>query len=109
MVRLTSAATAAAFALVLAGVVAVGRHSFATGTQANEAQLLTGFAAKESCSCVFTVQQTDAYCTNFAQIPPYTVDVAIDHAGQTVTATALGTSRTARAGAAGTGCALDPL
>jgi hypothetical protein len=109
MVRLTTLLSSLALALLVTAVLALGRHSFATGTPATSTQLLTGFSAKETCSCVFAVGQTDAYCTNFGQQSGYTLDITIDHTGRTVTS-AFGTiTRTAHAGADGTGCTLDSL
>lgn len=71
-------------------------------------ELLMGFSAKESCSCVFVVQQTDAFCQAFGQqegYPPLTL--IIDHTAKTVTADAgIGKTRLARATDTG-GCTLD--
>jgi hypothetical protein len=70
--------------------------------------LASGFSAKESCSCVFVVEQTDAYCKAFGQ-PSDSVapKVEIDHAALSVTASFLGATRTAHF-VDGSGCALDP-
>jgi len=70
--------------------------------------ILTGFSAKESCSCAFVVEQGDDYCVQFGQVEGFEVDVAIDHDEKLVTATFNGTSRTAHF-TDGTGCLLDPL
>lgn len=70
--------------------------------------LLTGFSAKESCSCAFVVQQTDDYCMQFGQVEGFEVDVAIDHEAKMVTATFNETARTAHFTDAA-GCVLDPL
>jgi hypothetical protein len=109
MLRLSTLLSSLGLLLVLALVVLLGRHSFATGTQATALQMLTGFSAKETCSCVFAVQQTDDYCTNFGQQSGYTLTITIDHTGNTVSSTFGTITRTARAGAAGTGCTLDGL
>ena len=69
--------------------------------------LLTGFATKEACSCVFVVGQTDDYCTAFGQQGGYMVPITIDHTAKTVSASFVTTMRIARAGA--NGCTLDPL
>ena len=74
----------------------------------SEFAVLLGFAAKESCSCVFVDGQTDAYCNAFGQDPPYMVTLSFNHQTQVVTSTYLGASRTAHA-TAGAGCTLDPL
>ena len=77
---------------------------------ANEFQLLTGYVAKEGCSCVFVEGQTDAYCTNYAIAPTgyNNITVAIDHTANTVTATFSGSTRTATF-TAGKGCVLAGL
>ncbi len=74
---------------------------------ATEFQLLTGYGAKEACSCVFVEGQTDAYCTNYAVLPTGYSDlkIVIDHTANTVTATFVGNSRTA-AFTSGQGCVL---
>lgn len=71
-------------------------------------ELLTGFAAKEGCSCAFVVEQSDEYCRDFAQPGIAPVEVVIDHAGKTVTAKFLATSRTSRF-TEGAGCLNDAL
>ena len=76
--------------------------------EASILHILTGFSAKESCSCAFVVQQTDDYCVQFGQVEGFEVDVAIDHETKIVTATFNGTSRTAHFTDAA-GCVLDPL
>lgn len=97
----------ALFALVavVASFVGIDR---ARAKPATQFQILTGFSAKEACSCAFVVEQTDAYCQAFGQIGGYDVDVSIDRGASAVTSTFLGTARTARF-TAGDGCKLDPL
>jgi hypothetical protein len=70
--------------------------------------VLTGYGAKETCSCVFVVEQTDEYCRTFGQASAdYPVELTIDHAAKTVTAK-LTLSRTAHY-TEGAGCTLDGL
>ena len=109
MVRISSLLSGAALGLVVGFAVVLGHHSFGTGTKAAAVQILTGFSAKETCSCVFAVQQTDDYCTNFGQQSGYTLTITIDHTQKTVTSAFGAVTRTARAGADGTGCTLDGL
>ena len=71
-------------------------------------QILTGFSAKESCSCAFVVEQRDDYCMQFGQVEGFEVDIAIDHAEKSVRATFSETSRTAHY-TDSEGCVLDPL
>jgi hypothetical protein len=94
----------AAPAAVLA--VHVARAGNAPNAPANSFQLLTGFSAKETCSCAFVVEQADDYCTTFGQQPGYNVTIAIDHTAKTVTSTFALAKRTARF-ADGVGCTLD--
>jgi hypothetical protein len=105
MIRLSRLVAAASGTTLLALVVASHGGSPAPAT-ANAFQLLTGFAAKEGCSCAFTVGQTDAYCTSFAQQAGFHVTVTFDHTGNVVTASFAGTTRTAHY-VAGAGCTLD--
>ena len=92
-----------AFALALTPVL-IASHE-AAATPAGVFELLTGFAAKETCSCAFVVGQSDTYCTAFGMQPAFSVAITIDHTAKTVSATALGTTRTAHLGA--NGCVLD--
>ncbi len=70
--------------------------------------LAAGISAKESCSCVFVVLQSDAYCKAFGSPADYvTVNVQIDHAGKGITSTFFGATRTAHF-VDGAGCTLDP-
>jgi hypothetical protein len=97
-----------AFALFVATPLLVSGDA-AADPPANELQLAAGYAAKETCSCVFVEGQTDAYCTNYGTVPTgVSVTVAIDHAANNVTATYVGTSRTATF-TAGQGCVLAGL
>ena len=86
---------------------ALARNSEKPGLRgADIPNLLTGFSAKETCSCAFVVGQTDTYCTAFGQQAGFKVDITIDHTAQKVTATYVTTTRTATA-KAGQGCTLD--
>ena len=69
--------------------------------------LLTGFSAKETCSCAFDVQQTDDYCIAFGHQGDYTLSIQIDHAKKIVTSSFLDATRTAHF-TDGVGCELDP-
>ncbi len=71
-------------------------------------ELATGLAVKEGCSCVFIVQQPDAYCTGYGAPAAYVeVHLQIDHTAKSVRATFLGATRSARF-VDGAGCTLDP-
>jgi CubicO group peptidase (beta-lactamase class C family) len=69
--------------------------------------LLTGFSAKETCSCAFVVGQTDDYCKAFGQQQGFNLVITIDHSAQKITSTYQTLARTASA-KAGAGCTLDP-
>ena len=79
---------------------------------ADISHILTGFSAKETCSCVFAAGQTDTYCKAFGQQAGFeAVVIVIDHSGKKVSATyspPTGTSVTRTATAmTGQGCQLD--
>lgn len=79
---------------------------------ADISHILTGFSAKETCSCVFAVGQTDTYCKAFGQQAGFeAIVVVIDHNAKKVSATyspptGVSVTRTATA-TVGQGCALD--
>jgi CubicO group peptidase (beta-lactamase class C family) len=68
--------------------------------------LLTGFSAKETCSCAFVVGQTDDYCKAFGQQKGFNITITIDHNAQQITSNYQGLARTASA-KPGAGCTLD--
>jgi hypothetical protein len=92
-----------ALALLLTPIV-IASHD-ATAAPAGVIDLLTGFAAKESCSCAFVVGQSDAYCIKFGMQSAFAATITIDHTAKTVSASAVGLTRTAHLGA--NGCLLD--
>lgn len=59
-------------------------------------EMLTGFSAKETCSCAFVVEQTDDYCKSFGKLGTYQVELTIDRSAKTVTSKFTVVSRTAR-------------
>ena len=96
-------------AVALAAALAIALLPRArAGGGAGALQLLTGFSAKEVCSCAFVVEQTDAYCQAFGQQPGYDVTITIDRTAKTATATFLNATRTAHF-VDGAGCTLDGL
>lgn len=103
----TTVLRTALVAIVFAGtgLLGIGR---ARARPANPLELFTGFAAKETCSCVFLAEQTDGYCTAFGQPGPAPVVITIDRDAKTATGTVAGTSRTARY-SEGKGCITDAL
>ena len=95
--------------LVLACViVATGAPDRARADDASAFDVLTGFSAKEGCSCAFVAGQTDDYCTQFAQVQGYTVSVSFDRANDVASATFATVTRTAHY-VDGVGCTLDAL
>jgi hypothetical protein len=90
-------------------VVAVALVSVrARAKPANVFQLLTGFSAKETCSCAFVVEQTDDYCKAFGSQEGYDTTITIDHAAKIASSTFSGSTRTARFTDT-EGCLVDPL
>jgi hypothetical protein len=71
-------------------------------------ELLTGFSAKETCSCVFVVEQTDDVCKEFGSLEGSELDIQIDRAAKSVSTKLLTSKRVARF-VDGQGCQLDPL
>lgn len=74
----------------------------------NDLQLLTSYAAKEICTCVFVMHQTDAFCERFTRASPNLKTFRIDHEGKTVeTAAVLFWSARARWVSPRFGCVLE--
>jgi hypothetical protein len=76
--------------------------------EANQLAIVTGFGAKEACSCIFLSEQTDEYCKDFGQTGAASVELVIDRSAQTVLASYAGTKRIARF-VASEGCQVDAL
>lgn len=55
----------------------------------NDLVLVTRFAAKTMCSCVFVMLQTDAYCALYAKQAPAVATFRVDKTKKTVAASAL--------------------
>jgi hypothetical protein len=97
-----------ALLLTTVACVALFGATRARARGANQAEIVTGFSAKETCSCAHAADQSDAYCKDFGTPAGFQLDIAIDHEARTATAKFLGVSRTARF-SEGAGCLLDPL
>lgn len=95
------------FMLGGAAVMVLGA-SRARAREASQLEIMTGFAAKEACSCAFVVEQTDEYCKAFGQSGPAPVVITIDHKSQVVTSSFAGTTRSASF-TEGAGCLMAPL
>jgi len=97
-----------ALALTDAGTDAADSGPIDPGPTSTADSIAAGVSAKESCSCVFVVHQSDAYCKAFGSPADYvTVNVQIDRAGMGVTSRFLEATRTAHY-VEGNGCTLDP-
>lgn len=107
MIRRNKTTTRALLLATIACAVLVGATR-ARARAANQAEIVTGFSAKETCSCAYAAEQSDAYCTEFGTPAGFQVDIAIDRKSKTAKATFLGFSRTARF-REDAGCSLDPL
>ncbi len=101
------------FAVLLASVFCAGAALVgATHARADESvdlnypELLTGFSAKETCSCAFVTGQTDEYCKVFGSQDGYAIDINIDRTAKLVSTTFISTTRTSHF-VEGAGCALD--
>jgi len=97
-----------ALGLACSAALVVALASRARAKPANDLQVLTGFSSKESCSCAFVVDQSDAYCQQFGKLEGYDVTVVIDRGAKKVTSSFLGIARSS-VFVEGQGCLLDPL
>src|SRR4051812_47345924 len=61
-----------------------GLHQY----QSNDLQLVTGYAAKEYCSCLFVMEQTDAFCNAWTRANPQVATIRLDRAAKRVEASA---------------------
>jgi hypothetical protein len=74
----------------------------------NDLVLLTAYAAKEICSCVFVMGREDDFCAAWAEASPDLKTYQIDHTNKTVTAQAvLFWGQTARYVSFRRGCVLE--
>ena len=81
--RWTARRVAAACAALLAG----GCGGGATREYNNpDLQLLTGYTAKDMCSCLFVMRQSEAFCTEWTRANPDIRTIRVDHANRAVEA-----------------------
>ena len=52
----------------------------------NDLQLVTGYAAKELCSCLFVMRQSEAFCERWTRASPNIRSFHVDRARRTVEA-----------------------
>lgn len=88
------------------GIVVAPRVRADEDPELNIPQLLTGFSAKETCSCAFVSEQSDAYCKEFGAQDGFAVDIEIDRTAKTATSTFISATRTAKF-VDGVGCTLS--
>jgi hypothetical protein len=86
---------------ILATVLSVLGLVLATAGRArardvDQFDILTGFGAKEACSCVFVADQSDEYCQAFGQTGAAPVKLVVDRKAQTVEASFGAVTRIAR-------------
>ena len=55
----------------------------------NDLQLATSYSAKEACSCLFVMEQTEAYCRNWTKASPAVASFRVDWEEKTVESGAL--------------------
>lgn len=74
----------------------------------NDLQLISGYTAKELCSCLFVMEMDEPYCRAWTKASPAVADARIDLEKKTVEAGALlFWGRTARYVDADFGCVLE--
>lgn len=78
------------------GVLAVGLWGASCGGDAggrvyerNDLQLATGYTAKEACSCLFVMEQTEDFCRAWTKASPDVAGFRVDWEARTVEASAL--------------------
>lgn len=54
----------------------------------NDLQLVTGYTAKDFCSCLFVMEQTEAYCRAWTKASPAVARIRIDERRKVVSASA---------------------
>lgn len=55
----------------------------------NDLELATAYTAKEVCSCVFVMEQTEDYCRAWTKASPDVADFVVDHDEKRVRSSAL--------------------
>lgn len=55
----------------------------------SDLQLVTGYAAKEYCSCIFVMEQTEDFCNRWTRANPQVTSVRLDRQEKTVQSSAL--------------------
>lgn len=55
----------------------------------NDLQLATGYTAKEACSCLFVMEQTEEFCRAWTKASPDVAGFRVDRDARTVEASAL--------------------
>lgn len=55
----------------------------------NDLQLLSGYTAKEACSCLFVMEQTEAFCRNWVRASPAVASWSFDEDEKSVRAGAI--------------------
>jgi hypothetical protein len=73
----------AAATLVTAATAACDRY------EANDLELLTAYTAKQTCSCVFVMKRSDAFCTAWTKEAPDVKTATIDRENKRVETQAL--------------------
>ena len=87
MIR-TFTATSALLALALLAVAGCGGGDGRIYDN-NDLELATAYTAKEVCSCVFVMEQTEDYCRAWTRASPDVADFTVDREEQRVRSSAL--------------------
>ena len=57
--------------------------------RANDAEIVTAYTAKNTCSCIFVMKRSEAFCADFVKQDPEVTTVSIDREAKTVEAQAM--------------------
>lgn len=94
--------------LVLAALSSCGAPSGERFYSYNDLRLITGYTAREACSCLWVMEQTEDYCRNWVKNNPPLARFTIDAQSKIVTSSAaILWSATARYVDDSSGCVLD--
>jgi len=70
-------------------VIAAGLATSCARYDQNDLELLTAYSAKEMCSCLFVMGQTEAFCRTWTKQAPDVKSVTIDRQDKSVRAQAV--------------------
>ncbi|MBX5483346.1 MAG: hypothetical protein IRZ16_16115 [Myxococcaceae bacterium] len=80
---------AAAASLFACGTPPDGAHGQPREYDNNDLQLISGYTAKELCSCLFVMERDEDYCRAWTKASPAVANARVDRAHKSVEAGAL--------------------